>query len=227
NPPPPRGRYCVAFDPLDGSSNIDCNVSVGTIFGVYEKKKDKADTADILRHGDDMLCAGYCVYSSAVELVFAFKGHPVCCFCLDPSIGEFVNTRTMRIPEGGGKTIYSCNEGNSANWDQSKGYSARYVGSMVADVHRTLLYGGVFLYPADKKSKKGKLRILYEGFPMAMLIEQCGGVASTGLFQGSVGRILDVVPEHIHDRCPIIMGANRDVDIVMGFYEKHGVAVPK
>jgi fructose-1,6-bisphosphatase I len=98
---------------------------------------------------------------------------------------------------------------------------------MVADVHRTLLYGGVFLYPADKKSKKGKLRILYEGFPMAMLIEQCGGVASTGLFQGSVGRILDVVPEHIHDRCPIIMGANRDVDIVMGFYEKHGVAVPK
>jgi len=111
-------RYCVAFDPLDGSSNIDCNVSVGTIFGVYEKTNDTGGVENILRAGDDMICAGYCVYSSAVELVFAFKGQPVVCFCLDPSIGEFVNTRTMKIPDGGGKTIYSCNEGNGHNWDQ-------------------------------------------------------------------------------------------------------------
>jgi fructose-1,6-bisphosphatase I len=234
-----EGKYCVAFDPLDGSSNIDCNVSVGTIFGVYAKKNEAGCVDDILRSGDDMICAGYCVYSSAVELVFAFKGMPVVCFCLDPSIGEFVSTRTMRIPEGGGKKIYSCNEGNSLNWDQpikdsvqlfksgDKPYAGRYVGSMVADVHRTLLYGGIFLYPADKKSTKGKLRVLYEGFPMAMLIEQCGGIASTGLFQGKIGRILDVVPEHIHDRCPIIMGSARDVAVVYGEYEKAGVAVPK
>ena len=144
-------------------------------------------------------------------------------------------------PLSGGKKIYSCNEGNSLNWDQStkdavsifKGetgevaYAARYVGSMVADVHRTLLYGGIFLYPADKKSTKGKLRVLYEGFPMAMLIEQCGGIASTGLFQGKVGRILDAPPEHIHDRCPIIMGGARDVAVVYGCYEKNGVACPK
>ncbi|GMH98945.1 hypothetical protein TrVE_jg3045 [Triparma verrucosa] len=235
-----QGKYCVAFDPLDGSSNIDCNVSVGTIFGVYEKKEGSTGTtADILRCGDDMLCAGYCVYSSAVELVFAFKGGGVHCFCLDPSIGEFINSRVMKFPEGGGKKIFSCNEGNSEKWDQpikdcvaafkigEKPYAARYTGSMVADIHRTLLYGGIFMYPADKKSPKGKLRILYEGFPMAMLIEQCGGIASTGLFNGSFGRILDVVPQHIHDRCPIIMGGERDVVFFYDFYEKAGFTVPK
>ena len=107
----------------------------------------------------------------------------------------------------------------------AKPYTGRYVGSMVADVHRTLLYGGVFLSPADKKSTKGKLRILYEGYPMAMIIEQAGGIASTGLFRKVVGRILDVVPEHIHDRCPIIMGSPRDVEVVYGFYRANGVDV--
>ena len=235
-----QGKYCVAFDPLDGSSNIDCNVAVGTIFAVYEKKEgSKGELSDILRSGNDMICAGYCVYSSACELVYAFKGSNVHCFCLDPLIGEFVATRhNMRFPPDGGKKIYSVNEGNAANWDEpikdavrafkseADPYSLRYVGSMVADVHRTLLYGGCFLYPSDKKSKSGKLRVLYEGFPMAMLIEQAGGVASTGMFGGKIGRILDVVPKHIHDRCPIIMGSMRDLKIVYGCYEAKGFEVP-
>merc|ERR1719183_1601601 len=132
----------------------------------------------------------------------------------------------MQIPEGGGKKIYSCNEGNSKSWDEpikeyvgkckKNGYAARYVGSMVSDVHRTLLYGGIFLYPADKKSTKGKLRVLYEGFPMAMITENAGGVASTGMFNGKIGRILEVVPDQIHARCPIIMGCNRDCDNIVG-----------
>merc|ERR1719162_1495298 len=126
----------------------------------------------------------------------------------------------MKMPEGGGKKIFSCNEGNSLQWDKpilqcvetfkDEGYAARYVGSMVSDVHRTLLYGGIFLYPADKKSLKGKLRVLYEGYPMAMITEQAGGNASTGMFNGKIQRILEVLPEQIHDRCPIIMGAPRD-----------------
>lgn len=168
------GKFCVAFDPLDGSSNIDCNVSVGTIFSVYEKKDGKV--SDLLRSGADCLCAGYCAYSSATELVFTFQGGTVEGFCLDPTIGEFVHTRVnMKFPADGGKRIYSANEGNFIHWDQpikdaievfknsEKPYSARYVGSMVADIHRTLLYGGIYIYPADKKSPKGKLRCLYEG----------------------------------------------------------------
>merc|ERR1712226_6623 len=148
---------------------------------------------------------------------------------LDPAIGEFVFISDIVMDPKGGKKIYSCNEGNSLQWDapilqavekyKDKGYSARYVGSMVSDVHRTLLYGGIFLYPADKKSTKGKLRVLYEGFPMAMITEQAGGVASTGMFKGKIQRILEVMPEHIHDRCPIIMGAGRDVNAVVKLYQ--------
>merc|ERR1712226_1298936 len=148
---------------------------------------------------------------------------------LDPAIGEFVFISDIVMEPKGGKKIYSCNEGNSGSWDnpirdyvkncKDKGYSARYVGSMVSDVHRTLLYGGIFLYPADKKSTKGKLRVLYEGFPMAMITEQAGGVASTGMYKGKVQRILQVMPEHIHDRCPIIMGAPRDVNEVLKLYD--------
>ena len=235
-----RGRYCVAFDPLDGSSNIDCNVSVGTIFGIYEKRdpssmKDVGE-ADILRDGNAMVCAGYCVYSSAVELVISFKNRPVHCFCLDPNIGEFIYTRQLEFPSDGGKKIYSCNEGNSKHWSsgicnsvdkfKSMGYAARYVGSMVADVHRTMLYGGVFIYPADGKNKKGKLRILYEGYPMAMLIEQSGGVASTGSYMGKVQRIMDVLPTGVHDKCPIVMGGRRDVNVVMGCLRGEGEDAP-
>merc|ERR1712060_867359 len=149
-------------------------------------------------------------------------------FALDPALGEFLFVQDIKIDPKGGKKIFSCNEGNSLRWDapimnyvekcKASGYAARYVGSMVSDVHRTLLYGGIFLYPADKKSPKGKLRVLYEGFPMAMITEQAGGVASTGLFKGKVQRILEVMPEHIHDRCPIIMGGDRDVNAVIKPY---------
>jgi len=229
-----RGPFCVAFDPLDGSSNIDCNVSVGSIFSVYRRKSPKdqnADVSDILRPGSEMVAAGYSMFGAATELVITY-GDGVSRFALDPSIGEFMFVEEMKVPEGGGKKIYSCNEGNSKSWDQpikdyvqdckTKGYAARYVGSMVSDVHRTLLYGGIFLYPADKKSKKGKLRVLYEGFPMAMITEQAGGIASTGMLAGKVQRILEVMPEHIHDRCPIIMGGERDVKTVLALYEKTG-----
>lgn len=235
------GKYCVAFDPLDGSSNIDCNVSVGTIFAVYEKKEGSQGTAeDLLRSGGDCVCAGYVAYSSAVEMVFTFRGQDVHGFCLDSTIGEFVHTREkMVFPEDGGKKIYSANEGNSRHWDQpiknaidyfknaEKAYAARYVGSMVADIHRTILYGGIYLYPADKKSPKGKLRLLYEGIPMAMIIEQAGGIASAGMFEGKIQRVLDLVPSAIHAKCPIIMGGKRDVQVVYDEYKKSGVDTPE
>lgn len=234
------GKFCVAFDPLDGSSNIDCNVSVGTIFSVYEKAPGSDGRAeDLLRSGAFCVCAGYVAYSSAVEMVFTFRGGNVHGFCLDSTIGEFVHTRPhMMFPEDGGKKIYSCNEGNSVNWDESikdaveifkdekNPYTARYVGSMVADIHRTILYGGIYLYPADAKSPKGKLRLLYEGIPMAMIIEQAGGIASTGIFKGKIQRVLDLVPEEIHDKCPIIMGGKRDVQVVYDQFAKHGATVP-
>lgn len=236
-PPGKAGKFCVAFDPLDGSSNIDCNVSVGTIFSVYERKPGSDGTVDdLLRSGADCLCAGYVAYSSAVEMVFTFRGGTVHGFCLDPTIGEFVHTRPhMIFPEDGGKKIYSANEGNSLHWDEplknavehfKGGYAARYVGSMVADIHRTILYGGIYLYPADAKSPKGKLRLLYEGIPMAMIIEQAGGIASTGLFEGKIRRVLELVPDEIHAKCPIIMGGKRDVQVVMDEYKKVGVDAP-
>lgn len=235
-----RGKYCVAFDPLDGSSNIDCNVSVGTIFSVYANRPGSEGTEeDLLRSGADCICAGYTAYSSAVELVFCFKDKPVYGFCLDPTIGEFVLTRPeMKFPVDGGKRIFSCNEGNGRYWDKpiqdavdafkdsEKPYSARYVGSMVADIHRTLLYGGIYIYPADKKSPKGKLRMLYEGIPMAMIIEQAGGIASTGYFMGKVQRVMELTPDEIHCKCPIIMGGKRDVQIVYDQYEKAGIETP-
>jgi len=228
------GKFCVAFDPLDGSSNIDCNVSVGTIFSVYERKPGSNGTVDdILRSGAHCICAGYVAYSSAVEMVFTFKGGDVHGFCLDSTIGEFVHTRIkMLFPEDGGKKIYSCNEGNSKYWDKAikdsveifkdEGYAARYVGSMVADIHRTILYGGIYVYPADIKSPKGKLRLLYEGIPMAMIIEQANGIASTGIFEGKIQKVLDLEPDDIHAKCPIIMGGKRDVQIVYDQFAKQG-----
>lgn len=239
-PPGRAGKFCVAFDPLDGSSNIDCNVSVGTIFSVYQTRPGSdGNVDDLLRSGADCVCAGYVAYSSAVELVFTFKGGDVHGFCLDSTIGEFVHTRNkMMMPQDGGKRIYSANEGNSVHWDQplkdavevfksgEKPYSARYVGSMVADIHRTILYGGIYLYPADNKNKKGKLRLLYEGIPMAMIIEQAGGIASTGMFEGKIQNVIDLVPDAIHAKCPIIMGGKRDVQIVFDQYKKHGIDAP-
>jgi len=225
------GRFCVAFDPLDGSSNIDCNVSTGTIFAVYEKTTGGLGTIeDILRTGNDIVAAGYCMYGAATELVMCFKGSGVERFALDPSLGEFIHTHAdVKFPADGGKKIYSCNEANSPNWDmpildfinwcKENKYAARYVGSMVSDVHRTILYGGIFVDPADKKSPKGKLRVLYEGFPMALIVETAGGIASTGMFNGKVQRMLDLVPTNIHERCPVILGAPRDVKLILDRYK--------
>jgi fructose-1,6-bisphosphatase I len=236
-PPELAGKYCVAFDPLDGSSNIDCNVSTGTIFSVFEKKSSGPATInDILRPGSEMICAGYCAYGSATELVLTYFGKGVERYTLDPSIGEFIITADdMKLPPVC-KPIYSVNDGNYVTWDENmqravdkfkfnkndegkiKPYTARYVGSMVADVHRTLMYGGIYLYPADKAKGNGKLRILYEAFPMAMIMEAAGGAANTGMFKGKLTRILDIVPSGIHDKCPVIIGCTRDVDRVLKEY---------
>lgn len=222
------GRYCVVTDPLDGSSNIDCNVSTGTIFGIYERKGGSGGVKDVLRPGKELIAAGYCMYGSSTQLILT-TGNGVNGFTLDPSIGEFILTHpNIKIPEKP-KTVYSINEGNSVHWHapvtqfvrdvkncKPKPYSLRYVGSMVSDVHRTILYGGIFMYPADKKSKNGKLRLLYEGNPMSMIIEQAGGVATTG-----TERVLDVVPTDIHQRVPIFLGCKRDVEKIIQLHQEH------
>lgn len=222
-----RGRYCVVFDPLDGSSNIDCGVSIGTIFGIYMLKEGSAGTiSDVLQPGRNMVVAGYCMYGSSCTLVLS-TGSGVNGFTLDPSLGEFILTHpNIQIPKKG--KIYSVNEGNAKNWDDptrkyvdnckfpkdgSSPKSLRYIGSMVADVHRTLLYGGIFMYPADKKSPNGKLRVLYEVFPMSFLMEQAGGQAFTGK-----GKALDIVPMKIHERSPIFLGSYDDVEQIKALY---------
>jgi len=221
-----RGKYCVVFDPLDGSSNIDAGVNIGTIFGIYRVKDGSEGTvADVLRPGKEMVAAGYTMYGSSANLVLS-TGHGVNGYTLDNALGEFILTHPdIKVPSRG--KIYSINEGNSSFYyppvikylesikypPNNKPYSARYIGSMVADVHRTLLYGGIFGYPDDKKSKKGKLRLLYEAFPMAFLTEQAGGLATTG-----TGRVLDIVPTSIHERTSIFLGSKEDVEDVMKFY---------
>ncbi|KAM0753581.1 inositol phosphatase [Meredithblackwellia eburnea MCA 4105] len=221
-----KGKYCVVFDPLDGSSNIDAGVNIGTIFGIYKVKEGSTGTvADVLRPGREMVAAGYCMYGSSANLVIS-TGNGVNGYTLDNGIGEFILTHpNIRIPPRG--KIYSFNEGNALFFHEpvtkylesikfptnGKPYSARYIGSMVADVHRTLLYGGIFGYPDDKKSKNGKLRLLYEGFPMAFLTEQAGGVATTGK-----QRILDIEPTGIHQRTPVFLGSKEDVEDVLKFY---------
>ncbi|PIL24191.1 hypothetical protein GSI_13944 [Ganoderma sinense ZZ0214-1] len=223
-----KGKYCVVFDPLDGSSNIDAGVNIGTIFGIYHiAPGSKGTIADVLRPGSEMVAAGYTMYGSSANLVLT-TGHGVNGYTLDAALGEFILTHPdIKIPPRG--KIYSFNEGNSLYFhppvinylnsikypqNGKSPYSARYIGSMVADVHRTLLYGGIFGYPDDKKSKKGKLRLLYEAFPMALLTEQAGGVATTG-----TQRILDIVPKGIHERCPVFLGSREDVQDLMKFYE--------
>lgn len=227
-------KYCVVFDPLDGSSNIDANVSVGTIFGILRVKSDTKNgvkpsvDVDLLQCGKELICSGYAMYGDATLLVITF-GDVVHGFTLDPQIGEFVlSHNNIRIPEKG--KIYSVNEGNSKSWDPviqqyveqckdpplGKPKKARYIGSMVADVHRTLLYGGIFLYPASKKAKNGKLRLLYELNPMAFIIKAAGGKASTGY-----GDILEINPDHIHCRAPCILGSKFEVEVIEEMYKEH------
>lgn len=223
-----KGKYCVVFDPLDGSSNIDAGVNIGTIFGIYMLEPGSQGTIkDVLRPGREMVAAGYCMYGSSANIVLS-TGSGVDGFTLDSTIGEFILTHPkIQIP-GRGK-IYSINEGNAMYYHEpvtkylesikypeppKKPYSARYIGSMVADVHRTLLYGGIFCYPSDKKSANGKLRMLYEAFPMAFLTEQAGGLATTG-----EKRVLDVEPTSIHQRCPIFLGSKDDVQDLLSFFK--------
>jgi fructose-1,6-bisphosphatase I len=225
------GSYCLLYDPLDGSSNIDANISVGTIFSIHRKvsKGERGTLEDCLQPGSRQVAAGYVLYGSSTMLVYT-TGKGVHGFTLDPSIGEFILSHPdMKIPSPG-QRIYSTNEGNYVNWsegqrklmDHLKGldgkndrpYSARYVGSMVADVHRTLLYGGLFMYPGDSRHPTGKLRLLYEAAPMAMLIQQAGGRATDG-----VGDVLDVTPTDLHQKTPIFLGSPEAMALVDRFLE--------
>ncbi|KAI0540297.1 fructose-1,6-bisphosphatase [Xylaria digitata] len=223
-------RYAVACDPIDGSSNLDAGVSVGTIFGIHKLADGSTGTKeDILRPGTELLAAGFTMYGASAQLVITMKGGTVNGFTLDNSFGEFILTHPdMKIPKK--RAIYSVNEGNSLYWEENtkayfnslkhpqesgKPYSARYIGSMVADAYRTLLYGGIFAYPADKKSPKGKLRILYECAPMAMVFENAGGQA----INDKMERMLQVVPESIHDRSGIYLGSYDEVEKVKLFHK--------
>jgi len=225
----PRSKYIVVMDPLDGSSNIDVNISIGTIFGVLRKSDSKmgADASDFMRPGRDLLAAGYVLYGSSTMVVLTTGLNGVHGFTYDPTVGEFfLSHENIRIPESG--TIYSINEGNAGRWTDevrrwaawikeddkatNRPYASRYVGSLVADAHRTLLKGGIFAYPADRKSSTGKLRLLYEANPFAFIFEAAGGKATTGR-----ERILDMVPQSLHQRVPLILGSPRDVDVFEQF----------
>jgi fructose-1,6-bisphosphatase I len=215
------GKYCVIFDPLDGSSNLDVGVGVGTIFSILRNDPNVHDAVETLcQPGTRQVAAGYVLYGSSTVFVLT-TGAGVDMFVLDPAIGSFILVKSqLRIPWSG--KIYSVNEANRGSfppgfgryldWAQTQGYSSRYIGSMVADVHRTLLKGGVFLYPPTKKNPEGKLRLMYEANPIAMLIEQAGGKATNG---SASGRILEVQPTSIHQRTSVIVGSNDEVDAVM------------
>jgi fructose-1,6-bisphosphatase I len=232
----PTGKYCVMYDPLDGSSNIDANVSVGTIFSIHRKVSDheRGCVEDCLQAGTRQVAAGYVVYGSSTMLVYT-TGNGVHGFTLEPSIGEFLLSHpNMRIPTPG-QRIYSCNEGNYVCWSEeqrrfvdhlkgidgenAKPFSSRYIGSLVADFHRNLLYGGLFMYPADVKSPRGKLRLLYEAAPLAMIAEHAGGRASDG-----TQRILDIVPTALHERTPLYIGTAEYVAEAERYLAGAGVA---
>jgi fructose-1,6-bisphosphatase I len=221
----PKGDYVVMFDPLDGSTNIDVNVSIGTIFGIYKRVTDSGDGTlkDCLQPGNKLFGAGYIIYSSSVILVYS-TGNGVNGFSLDPSVGEFVlsHPNIKMAPRG---KIYSTNEGNYPYWKKGtreyieylkserntrkEPYTSRYIGSLVADFHRNLLKGGIFLYPEDTKDPKkttGKLRLLYEANPLAFIADQAGGHASTGYEP-----ILGIQPTGLHQRVPLIIGSKEDV----------------
>jgi fructose-1,6-bisphosphatase I len=217
------GKYCLMFDPLDGSSNIDVNVPVGTIFSIVQKttRGKNASVADFLQPGSKQVAAGYIIYGSSTMLVYT-TGQGAHGFTLDPSIGEFLLSHpNIRIPAVG--RYLSVNDSYEQIWDapvkslmrryrglegDRKALNVRYVGSLVADFHRNLLGGGVFCYPANSKNPKGKLRLLYEGNPLAFIVEQAGGAAIDG-----TQRIMDVVPTELHQRVPLYIGSKNDVDL--------------
>ncbi|KAI9040966.1 fructose 1,6-bisphosphate 1-phosphatase [Aspergillus affinis] len=233
----PNARYAVVCDPIDGSSNLDAGVSVGTIFGIFKLPDSllgpgkKVTAKDVLSPGTEMVASGFTMYGASAQLVITMRNGSVNGFTMENSLGEFILTHpNMQIPTK--RAIYSVNEGNSMYWEDwtnevfhsmkfpgegGKPYSARYIGSMVADAYRTLLYGGLFAYPADSKSPKGKLRILYECAPMAMLFENAGGLA----INSRAERLLEVKPEHIHDRSGVFLGSRDEVQRVIDTHNKH------
>jgi fructose-1,6-bisphosphatase I len=225
-----EAKYMVCIDPLDGSSNIDVNVSVGTIFSIYRRyssvETGRIGKEEVLQPGTQQVAAGYIIYGSSTMLVYT-TGKGVNGFTLDPSIGEFcLSHPNMRIPEQG--SIYSVNEGNYVEFPQgikkyikycqvedkasNRPYSSRYIGSMVADFHRNLIKGGVFIYPRTASHPKGKLRLMYECNPLAFIVEQAGGKASHGS-----GRILEIKPESLHQRCQIFIGSAAMVEKIEAF----------
>ncbi|MGP0564903.1 class 1 fructose-bisphosphatase [Nitrospina sp. 32_T5] len=222
-PPDRAGKYIFMVDPLDGSSNIDVNVNIGTIFSVYRKQSPGPDVTDddLLQPGHQQVAAGYIIYGPSTLFVYT-SGNGVHTFTLDPALGEFfLSTQDMKIPQQG--STYSVNEGNSQVWQEpqkklvaylkendkktKRPYKLRYIGSLVADFHRTLLKGGIFMYPGDRKSPEGKLRYAFEAAPMAMIVENAGGKASNGK-----ERILDIKPTDIHQRVPLYIGSPEDMD---------------
>lgn len=231
-----EGKYTIAFDPLDGSSNIDVNVSIGTIFSIHRRRSSltmgQGTIEDLLQKGSEQVAAGYIVYGSSTMLVFTTShGDGVHGFTLDPSVGEFfLSHPNIKIPERA--KYYSINEGNTAYWDadirryidyvksvdkaDGRPLSARYIGTLVSDFHRNLITGGIFLYPKDNRNPtkpSGKLRLLYEAAPFAFLIEAAGGRAITG-----DGRtIMNIEPESLHQRVPLIIGSSYDVGLVEDF----------
>ncbi len=222
----PIGRYTLVYDPIDGSSNVDINLNVGSIFAVRRQQGDdlKEEATDLLQDGYQQLAAGYILYGPSTMLVYTI-GTGVHSFILDPSLGEFILAQeNIQIPEHG--PIYSVNEGNFWQWDESireyvryvhsvDGYVSRYSGALVGDIHRILMQGGVFLYPGTQKQPNGKLRLLYESAPLGWLIEQAGGKVSNGR-----ENLLRVVPDHLHARTPLIIGSKRDVELVESFIKK-------
>jgi len=228
-----QGSYAVLFDPLDGSSNIDVNVSIGTIFSIYRRTNTSVAIEDLRQEakqpGHQQVAAGYVLYGSSTMLVYT-TGRGVNGFTLDPSIGEFLLSHPdIQIPDSG--KFYSTNQGYYDLWEEGlkkyirylqgdqnplgKPYGMRYIGTLVADIHRTLFYGGIFIYPATTTSPNGKLRLLYENNPMAFIIEQAGGRASDGR-----QRILDIVPQKLHQRTPLFIGSTKDVLVAEEFLRK-------
>ncbi len=212
------GKYCILFDPLDGSSNIDFSVGVGTIFSILKNERRKPrDIPHYLQPGTRQVAAGYVLYGSSIIFVIT-TGNGVNMFVLDQSIGSFVLVKSnIQIPKS--KKIYSINEANRDSFPKpfqnylrdvhAEGYTSRYIGSMVADVHRTLLKGGIFLYPPTASNPEGKLRLMYEANPMAMIMEQAGGKAMSG-----TERILEIKPQALHERCSVVLGSPEEVDKV-------------
>jgi fructose-1,6-bisphosphatase I len=224
----PRGKYVLLYDPLDGSGNIDANVTIGLIFSLYQRvtSSGKPTMEDVLQPGIRQVAAGYVLFGSSMMFVYS-TGHGVHGFTLDPSVGEFLlSHEDIKIPRKG--SIYSMNEGNFSRWSKGmqrysqwlkeddpttgRPYSSRYVGSLVADVHRTLLYGGLYCYPGDTRHPNGKLRLMYENNPLAYIVEQAGGAATSG-----VKRILEISPTSLHERCPMFIGSVEDVRVAEEF----------